>query len=100
MNNRSTSTWSMSTIQWRICYERVTNVENAFLYTSSCHQLRVLFPQGQTNRRRQGYEFFTAAMRKTIPTLYVTEDVSCANKMLYVHSFLGSHDWYIAELEP
>jgi hypothetical protein len=39
-------------------------------------------------------------MFQSFPALYATEDTPLAEKMLHVYYFLGSHDWYIAELDP
>jgi hypothetical protein len=89
----------MSTIQCRHCSARVTHVESDFLCTP-CHQLTELFPEGESNLRRRGHAFLTAAMLKTIPALYATEDVPCTDKTLFAHFFYGDHDWYIAELDP
>ena len=97
--NRSTYNWIGSTIQCRHCSELVTHAGSDFLCTP-CHQLAELFPQGESNRRRRGHAFLTTTMLKTIPALYATEDVPCAKKTLFAHYFYGSHDWYIAELDP
>lgn len=35
-----------------------------------------------------------------IPALYETEDVPLSDKMIYLHYFIGSCDWWIAELDP
>ena len=34
-----------------------------------------------------------------IPRLYQTEDISLSEKIIYLHFFLGSCDWYIAEFD-
>ncbi|EKD39360.1 MAG: hypothetical protein ACD_75C00434G0010 [uncultured bacterium] len=34
-----------------------------------------------------------------IPRLYETEKVSVENKLIYLHFFIGSCDWYIAEYD-
>lgn len=34
-----------------------------------------------------------------IPRLYQTEDITLAEKFIYLHFFLGSCDWYIAEFD-
>lgn len=97
--NRSTATWIISTIQCRHCSARVTHVEDDFLCTP-CHQLAELFPTGERNRRRRGHIFLSSTMLRTIPALYATEDTPLDVKRLHAHYFLGSHDWYIAELDP
>ena len=35
----------------------------------------------------------------TIPKLYETESTELADKKIYLHFFLGSCDWYIAEYD-
>jgi len=35
---------------------------------------------------------------KNVPDLYSTEDVSCKDKLIYLHFFIGASDWYIAEV--
>ena len=34
-----------------------------------------------------------------IPTLYATEDISLADKKIYLHFFIGGCDWYITEYD-
>lgn len=34
-----------------------------------------------------------------IPRLYETENVPVENKLIYLHFFIGSCDWYIAEFD-
>ncbi len=35
----------------------------------------------------------------TIPRLYETEDTPLADKLVYLHFFIGSCDWYIVEYD-
>lgn len=77
----------------------VTEVGNDFL-CPPCHQLQALFPQGQSYRQRRHYDFITKSMITGIPVLYATEHVPAAQKMIYSHFFVGSCDWYVAELDP
>ena len=39
-------------------------------------------------------------MLKTIPALYAAANIPYDVKTLYACYFYGSHDWYIAELDP
>lgn len=99
--NRSTAKWIMSTIQCRRCYRRVDSSEvGSDFLCRSCHQLAELFPDGESNRRRQGHDFITASLLRSIPALYSTEDIPCPDKTLFVHYFFGEQDWYVAELDP
>ena len=34
-----------------------------------------------------------------IPRLYATEDVPAKDKVIHLHFFLGSSDWYLAEYD-
>jgi hypothetical protein len=34
-----------------------------------------------------------------IPKLYETEDIPLADKLIYLHFFIGGCDWYIAEYD-
>ncbi|MBP7653288.1 DUF2958 domain-containing protein [Candidatus Dependentiae bacterium] len=36
---------------------------------------------------------------KNVPDLYSTENVSCKDKLIYLHFFIGNCDWYIAEID-
>ena len=36
---------------------------------------------------------------KKIPMLYTTEDVPAKDKMIYMHFFLASSDWFVAEFD-
>ena len=36
---------------------------------------------------------------KKIPRLYETEDVPAKDKIIHIHFFLGSSDWYITEYD-
>jgi len=62
--------------------------------------MRLLFPTGETNRRRRGHAFVTKTMMQSIPVIYATEAVDLADKQLHVHYFVGGCDWYVAELDP
>ena len=97
--NRSTARWVVNTYQCRSCYERVSHVEAGMLCTP-CHQIRQLFPTGETNRRRRGHAFITKTMVQKIPPFYATESVELPDKQLYAHYFVGGCDWYVAELDP
>lgn len=98
--NRSTAKWIMSTIQCRRCCRRVDSSEvgNDFL-CEACHTHAVIFPTGEVNRRRRGHDFLMSAMIRTIPKLYVTEDLPLDEKVLHAHYFVGGCDWYVAELD-
>ena len=99
--NRSTANWMGNTVQCHRCSGRVpmTGIGNDTL-CRPCHQLAELFPDGEVNRRQRGHAFLTSEMMQAIPALYATESVPSADKTLYAHYFLGSHDWYVAELDP
>jgi hypothetical protein len=97
--NKATEQWIGGTFQCRACSERVEHVENDFLCTP-CHQLRRLFPTGETNRRRRGHAFLTKQLLRSIPRLYATEEIECDGKALLAHYFVGGCDWYVAELDP
>jgi hypothetical protein len=54
----------------------------------------------EVNRRRRGHDFLPAWESMTaIPHLYATEDVPLQEKIIHVHFFVGSCDWYIAEID-
>ena len=38
------------------------------------------------------------SLRK-IPRLYETEDIEVREKLIYLHFFLGSNDWFVAEYD-
>jgi len=38
------------------------------------------------------------SLRK-IPRLYETEDIEVMEKLIYLHFFLGSSDWFVAEFD-
>ena len=51
--------------------------------------------------RRRGHRFSPPKdVLSKIPALYTTEDSVAAAKIVYVHYFTGSCDWYIVELDP
>ncbi|HUY98602.1 MAG TPA: DUF2958 domain-containing protein [Verrucomicrobiae bacterium] len=55
----------------------------------------------ETQRRRRGHNFYPPkAVAARIPRLYGTEDVSLADKVIHLHYFSPSCDWWIAELDP
>jgi hypothetical protein len=41
----------------------------------------------------------TESRLSAIPRLYETEDVELKDKLIYLHFFIGSCDWYIAEYD-
>lgn len=97
--NKATQRWIGNTYQCRQCSERVTHVERDFLCTP-CHQLRKVFPQGETNRCRRGHTFVPKSLIRDTPRLYATESVECAGKTVVAHYFVGGCDWYLVELDP
>jgi hypothetical protein len=51
--------------------------------------------------RRRGHKFVApAAVLEAIPALYGTENIPVAEKVIHLHYFCGSADWYITELDP
>jgi hypothetical protein len=51
--------------------------------------------------KRRGHRFQPpAAVLGKVPKLYMTEDVPLDEKILHLHYFASSADWYIAELDP
>jgi hypothetical protein len=55
----------------------------------------------ETHRRERGHTFYPAADElATIPTLYDTETVAAADKVIHLHYFVRDCDWWIAELDP
>ena len=83
--NRSTAKWILSTVQCRQCYSRVPESEvlNDML-CRACHQVTIIFPNGERNRARRGHEFIPGSLLAGIPGLYETEDTLLADKMLHV----------------
>lgn len=54
----------------------------------------------ETQRLRRGHDFYPpAALAATIPGLYGTEDQPPAEKILYLHYFGGSIDYWLAEYD-
>ena len=49
------------------------------------------------NRRKPMFNEPSEKELAKIPKLYSTEDVPFKEKMIYLHFFLCSSDWYIAE---
>jgi hypothetical protein len=48
----------------------------------------------------RGHAFLpTSAVLRDLPNLYSTENVSCEGKLIHLHFFVGSCDWYLAELD-
>ena len=59
---------------------------------------KVKFPE--TLRKFRGHNFYPPkADLKKIPNLYSTEDTPLDDKIIYIHYFGSSQDWYIAELD-
>lgn len=55
----------------------------------------------QTNRKRRGHDFWpTSATVRKIPGLYQTEDVPVDEKIVHLHYFGPSQDFYIVEVDP
>ena len=98
--NKSTARWIQSTVQCRQCYSRVPESEvlNDML-CRACHQVTIIFPNGERNRARRGHEFIPGSLLAGIPGLYETENTPLADKRLHVHYFVGGCDWYVAELD-
>lgn len=42
----------------------------------------------------------SAERLSTIPNLYETDHIKLKDKLIYLHCFIGSCDWYIAEYSP
>jgi hypothetical protein len=58
-------------------------------------------PEVATVDRRRGHKFVAPAeVLANIPKLYGTEDVPTADKIVHLHYFCGSADWFITELDP
>ena len=54
----------------------------------------------ESQRRRRGHAFLPPApVLRSIPKLYDTEKVPAGDKMIPLHYFSASGDWYIAELD-
>ncbi len=55
----------------------------------------------EVNRVRRGHRFYpTAAELAAIPRFYETEDTETAEKVLHLHYFGGSCDWWLTEYDP
>ena len=65
----------------------------------ACHQVTIIFPNGECNKTRRGHEFILGSLLAGIPDLYETEDTPLAEKLLHVHYFVGGCDWYVAKLD-
>ena len=53
----------------------------------------------EVNRQRRGHDFLPAWEALTaIPPLRATKHVPLAEKVIHLHFFFGSCDWYVAEL--
>lgn len=54
----------------------------------------------EVNCQRRGHDFLPGWDELTaIPPLYSTENVPVTDKIIHLHFFVGSCDWYIAELD-
>jgi hypothetical protein len=53
----------------------------------------------ETQRKRRGHEFVTAAMTRTIPDLYETDGVPAAEKVAHAHYYGPAQDWYVVEMD-
>lgn len=53
----------------------------------------------ETQRRRRGHDFYPPNPT-TVPVLYATDGQDFAEKMIYLHYFVGGCDWWIAEYDP
>ncbi|TYL50056.1 DUF2958 domain-containing protein [Nocardioides sp. BGMRC 2183] len=50
--------------------------------------------------RLRGHEFLPDAdVLAAVPSLYETESVPAAEKVIHLHYFVGSCDWWVAELD-
>ena len=55
----------------------------------------------ESQRERRGHPFFpTARELITIPQLYATEGIPFGRKIVHLHYFAGSCDWYVVEVDP
>jgi hypothetical protein len=53
-----------------------------------------------TQRARRGHDFLPpAAELAEIPALYGTEPLKAKDKIVHLHYFIGSSDWWITELD-
>lgn len=63
--------------------------------------LRTLDPRVAEMDRHRGHRFQPPkAELAKVPALYADEDTPLAEKVVYLHFFTGSADWYVAELDP
>lgn len=46
----------------------------------------------------RGYEWIPPEIASQVPDLYATEDVATAQKVMWLHFYTPSMDWYIAEM--
>jgi len=54
----------------------------------------------EVNRQRRGHGFLPDwDALESIPLLYETEAVPLEQKLVHLHYFVGSCDWYVAELD-
>jgi hypothetical protein len=55
----------------------------------------------ETQRERRGHAFLPPPDELAVmPKLYQTEPVGAADKIIVVHYFAASADWWLAEIEP
>lgn len=54
-----------------------------------------------THDRRRGHAFLPPADElATVPALYSTESTPPADKLIHLHYFIASADWWITEVDP
>ena len=72
-----------------------------YLLSPTGHSDYVLPMLAETQRARRGHDFYpAAAIVATVPAFYATEDVDLDQKVLHLHYFAGSCDWWVAEYDP
>jgi hypothetical protein len=58
--------------------------------------LTTLFPE--TQRQRRGHDFLPLSALEGVPELYATEDIEAQDKIVALHFFSASGDWWITEV--
>lgn len=54
----------------------------------------------ETNRMERGHDFYPSPETWTqIPAVYETNSIPFEQKVLHLHYFLGSYDWWVAEVD-